>query len=388
MCLYTQLCAATDPLFPAPLLPSPFPPDTCHLTLTPPTACLLLAPRSPCPSLQVPAPYTEKGSFWYRMVSIHFLIGTLSEKFSKKLALTALKQKLGFTHPIIGLHVRHGDSCPGTPGAFTHRSCKGVGHYIEELEIMRSLYGINKVFLATGKTRRIVAGPLACTALCTLPSCLYCTLHSSILLVLHSALCHLACITPCTLPSCLYCTLPSALDVSTAVVQCTTEPLRPLHHYNHCTTTTTAPLRLFSRCASICVLTLYINLCTHAAYHFVYSCCASICVLTLHINVCTAAETDDQKVVKRLRAETDFEIITTQIDRKHLEVLHSYSSIHTHSCTRTQAYTLTPSYTHVLYTIPYTTHHIYTPHHTPHIHSAPGGLCDLLRLACGQQEKG
>jgi hypothetical protein len=85
------------------------------------------------------------------MVQIQFLVGRLSEKFSKKLSLSRLKHQLGFTHPIIGLHVRHGDSCPGTPGAFTGRSCKGVRHYIEELEIMRSLYGINKVFLATGE---------------------------------------------------------------------------------------------------------------------------------------------------------------------------------------------------------------------------------------------
>jgi hypothetical protein len=97
----------------------------------------------------VPDPYTGKGSFWYRMVQIHFLIGNLSSKLRDKLSLEKLKQDIGFSHPIIGLHIRHGDSCPGTPGAFTARSCKGVNHYIQEVETMSKLYGIKSVFLAT-----------------------------------------------------------------------------------------------------------------------------------------------------------------------------------------------------------------------------------------------
>eukprot|EP00959_Pyramimonas_sp_CCMP1952_P308050 6447103-Pyramimonas_sp.AAC.2 len=49
-----------------------------------------------------------------------------------ELGLEALKAQIGFKHPIIGVHVRHGDSCHTTTRRGT---CKGLVHYLPHIRV-------------------------------------------------------------------------------------------------------------------------------------------------------------------------------------------------------------------------------------------------------------
>ena len=50
-----------------------------------------------------------------------------------------LKQDLGFKHPIIGVHVRHGDGC--LHGRRKQHGCKPLANYMDEIRTMRDMYG-------------------------------------------------------------------------------------------------------------------------------------------------------------------------------------------------------------------------------------------------------
>ena len=60
--------------------------------------------------------------------------------------ITGLKRRIGFKHPIMGVHVRHGDSCHTTSRA---GYCKGLQAYIPTLRLLAKRYNTSRVFLAT-----------------------------------------------------------------------------------------------------------------------------------------------------------------------------------------------------------------------------------------------
>ena len=66
--------------------------------------------------------------------------------------MAAAKAAMGFRHPIVGMHVRRGDSCrlkasPGYPMPLA--ACKGVSDYAPHLARLRDLYGVTTVFVTS-----------------------------------------------------------------------------------------------------------------------------------------------------------------------------------------------------------------------------------------------
>ena len=91
------------------------------------------------------APYTMMGVFWYRAMFVRYMT-VLSERTQRAMGIDQLKRKIGYQHPIMGLHIRHTDSCHTTKRA---GRCKPFSAYMVEVELMRRLYGITRVFVAT-----------------------------------------------------------------------------------------------------------------------------------------------------------------------------------------------------------------------------------------------
>merc|ERR1712137_571553 len=76
----------------------------------------------------------------------------LNSRTIQELGLSALKKKIGFTHPIIGLHVRHGDACHTSERA---GNCFGLKVYLPAIRAMSRRYNISKVFVATDDPKTI-----------------------------------------------------------------------------------------------------------------------------------------------------------------------------------------------------------------------------------------
>eukprot|EP00937_MAST-01D_sp_MAST-1D-sp2_P001759 g1759.t1 len=95
----------------------------------------------------VPAPYTRKGAFWQRAQLLGFAF-RLSDVMERVVRLERLKREIGYEHPVVGVHIRHGDACHG---ATTKRvgHCVPFGRYAAEAARMGRLYGIGRAFIAT-----------------------------------------------------------------------------------------------------------------------------------------------------------------------------------------------------------------------------------------------
>mmetsp|Transcript_7633 Transcript_7633/g.25898 ORF Transcript_7633/g.25898 Transcript_7633/m.25898 type:complete len:542 (-) Transcript_7633:985-2610(-) len=66
--------------------------------------------------------------------------------------LRRVKRRIRYQHPIIGLHVRHGDSCPKWEDKHSHlpgAKCEKLERYVEEIREMKRRYGVTRVFVCT-----------------------------------------------------------------------------------------------------------------------------------------------------------------------------------------------------------------------------------------------
>eukprot|EP01103_Thecamoeba_quadrilineata_P005781 TRINITY_DN15538_c0_g1_i1.p1 TRINITY_DN15538_c0_g1~~TRINITY_DN15538_c0_g1_i1.p1 ORF type:complete len:413 (-),score=62.48 TRINITY_DN15538_c0_g1_i1:88-1326(-) len=90
----------------------------------------------------VPTRYREKGSFWWKSnILAHYL------QPNKKVEdlLIHIKKKLGWEHPIIGMHIRHGERCTDE----SLPACVPVQKYFEGASLIKKKYGVDRIFLAT-----------------------------------------------------------------------------------------------------------------------------------------------------------------------------------------------------------------------------------------------
>ena len=90
-------------------------------------------------------PYEMMGVFWYRAMFIRYMT-RISAKSAAAIKLEAIKRQIGYKHPIIGVHIRHTDACHTTKRA---GRCKRFQAYVDEVQKMRKLYGIDRAFVAT-----------------------------------------------------------------------------------------------------------------------------------------------------------------------------------------------------------------------------------------------
>ncbi|KAK3266826.1 hypothetical protein CYMTET_24580, partial [Cymbomonas tetramitiformis] len=105
----------------------------------------------------------RRGTFWFRSALVSFLM-RLNAGTKSWLGLPALKKRIGFKGPIIGVHVRHGDACETTDRkvlghAFGRHAvlfpvvgggrCKGLEAYIPAIQTLSERYNTTRVYLAT-----------------------------------------------------------------------------------------------------------------------------------------------------------------------------------------------------------------------------------------------
>ena len=94
----------------------------------------------------LPLKYRARGLFWWVSQVLGYVMRP-SDAFAAKLA--ARKKELGFdAHgPLLGLHVRLGDSCADSKRK--GRMCNVLGDYMPSVRKMMASYGFKAVFLAT-----------------------------------------------------------------------------------------------------------------------------------------------------------------------------------------------------------------------------------------------
>ena len=92
------------------------------------------------PARFVPARWRQKGYFWWVSQQMRYLFRLNPHIHAE---VQRVKQKLGFTRPVIGMHVRHGDSCK------VRLHCWPFESYMRAAERLRGLYGVSSIYLAT-----------------------------------------------------------------------------------------------------------------------------------------------------------------------------------------------------------------------------------------------
>ena len=93
-----------------------------------------------------PKKFAGKGMYWNRMMQLWYM-NRVNNATRGEMALDNLKSRIGYEHPIIGLHVRHGDGC--LHGMRKSHGCKALSSYLRELRVLKAMYGVRRVFLAT-----------------------------------------------------------------------------------------------------------------------------------------------------------------------------------------------------------------------------------------------
>ena len=104
------------------------------------------------------ARYAARGNFWWRSAMLAYLV-RLNHYTQVRLGLESLKTQIGYQHPIIGVHVRHGDACHTTTRKGT---CKGLASYLPRIRVRLRLPHLSE---ATPPPRRLV--PTASVHPCT-----------------------------------------------------------------------------------------------------------------------------------------------------------------------------------------------------------------------------
>ena len=134
----------------------PYPAKTNRCTM-PRNRCRDLAPWKRVPtsvknyySSQSPSSTStlsyNKGLFFFRSAIVARMM-RLNQKTVEELNLHAVKESIGFKHPIIGVHVRRGDACHTTGRKNRCRSFEEM--YLPHIRTLSEKYGVNRVFLAT-----------------------------------------------------------------------------------------------------------------------------------------------------------------------------------------------------------------------------------------------
>ena len=97
--------------------------------------------------LQTPTEFSGMGLLFWRALQTSTLLTPTAETW-RELAVEAVKQRIGFQHPIIGVHVRSGDGCKHGMRARLF-GCMAFEDYLPDINTMATRYGPRRVFVAT-----------------------------------------------------------------------------------------------------------------------------------------------------------------------------------------------------------------------------------------------
>jgi len=97
--------------------------------------------------LRVPDEYKERGLFWWTAQQFAWLLRP-GERLAAQVASLKAALQWEAHRPILGMHVRHGDSCMQGEGSRTGRKCESLAVYMRGARQMQQ-YGFRSVYLAT-----------------------------------------------------------------------------------------------------------------------------------------------------------------------------------------------------------------------------------------------
>ena len=98
------------------------------------------ADQPPLAPTKLAALFGHRGKFWLIAQQMSYVF-RLSAKFAAR--VEALKATIGYAHPIIGMQVRHGDTCR------VREVCWPLAAFMEQARRMKAKYGVKTIFLAT-----------------------------------------------------------------------------------------------------------------------------------------------------------------------------------------------------------------------------------------------
>lgn len=96
---------------------------------------------------QVPLAYRDMGLFWWTAQQWTWLLRPTRE-LAERVATAKENYSWEDRRPILGIHVRHGDSCMSSEGSRTARKCEGLEVYMKAIDQLKE-YGYKSIFLAT-----------------------------------------------------------------------------------------------------------------------------------------------------------------------------------------------------------------------------------------------
>lgn len=88
---------------------------------------------------------TGMGLLHFRSAVVSHLV-QINNVTREILDLDKIKREIVFQHPIIGVHIRHGDACHTTD---RKGRCKGLSYYLPEIRTLAQRYNTSRVFVAT-----------------------------------------------------------------------------------------------------------------------------------------------------------------------------------------------------------------------------------------------
>lgn len=87
----------------------------------------------------------DRGWFWWES---HVMAWLLRPELGLATHVKQIKQSMDQWRPVLGLHVRHGDSCLRSEEARTARKCDSLSSYLKQVARM-SMYGYKAIYIAT-----------------------------------------------------------------------------------------------------------------------------------------------------------------------------------------------------------------------------------------------
>jgi len=98
---------------------------------------------------QNPAMFRAESTFWFLSHAADYI---LQPNLRMKNLVRQAKAAVNFRSPVIGVHIRQGDSCH----AGTGRKCFKTGDYVQAVRNMSDLYGVRTVFVASDNADIII----------------------------------------------------------------------------------------------------------------------------------------------------------------------------------------------------------------------------------------
>ena len=100
----------------------------------------------------IPAEWRGLGHFWWTAHLLRLLArpsARLRARVAEEMRSSGLRAAVDGGTPVIGMHVRHGDSCIAAEAARTKRACEPLSAYVDAITPFAEAHGARTIYLAT-----------------------------------------------------------------------------------------------------------------------------------------------------------------------------------------------------------------------------------------------